>query len=1135
MTRRRLKSFIAFGVLIAILLGGGIYLRNFLLRQVNKRIRSYVNCTRIHLHVFPPAIVLEDIRTVSLTPFFSAKQVSVGLPFASLFKSEKPLTVFIDQPVVRISAGKEQAGEKGKSKPALTLPFALEKVMVKGGEIYYWGEKISYQAKGIKAVLKQSGDSYSLRAEVEEDSLWLESERKPLEGKISLVFESRGNQVRVKKFVLSSPEIIIKAKGNVTNLSNPEGKLQVSFKAEMEGLAGILGIPFEWAGRTEGEGELTRAQRDIDFKTSFSSEDLVLNKFPLEKVKGQVGFAPKRGVKVDMNILKRSAPPEYVQISYASGKVKGELQGFHLDPVLSYVSLPWPVLSPVWGNFTLDENQLVADFEFRDADFLALPDKNPFRGQVHFSWDRKKDIAFSCPQLETTFGLMELNGKYVIGRDLDISIKGEISDVKGAREFTSLVLSEKLAIPEIRGRGEAAVQISGSDVLPQVKIDFNLAPAGFDKFDVSAAEGRVEVIKDRVLGQFRIDDPDVRGEINLLSGKDGLDVDIQLAEGSVERILSGLNLQLPLSGRASGHFQVHQREEHLRVDGTFSSPLFKLIQQDLREVSGKLSWDGDVFSFPELTFNFCGGKIKGSSRVGFKSNEIEIDLDAEKIDLSAISSRLAGELSLNLKGKGVMGGDVASGRFGITSLRYGSFQPTGTEGELKLRLSENILGVLAKGNFLPGENDFSVDATIPLVNNGFGLDIRGSFGNLDLLMPWKGAKGKLNYLAEVQGSFASPRVNGVLDFQGSLLPFPQFAHAVTDYSGLVFIQNNNASIRSFKGKLGGGDVQGSGEIKLGQGGIENLNFIFEGQNMVLSPFERTRALTDASLRLIKDPSRFVLEGNFSVHRLSWRREIFEELTFSSSPYLQTQRGPSFLNDLNLNIRLKADDNAWMENSLGRIKGRFDLTITGNVNGPIILGDIEALEGVAYFQDRRFQIFKGRVSFFNPAAVEPYLDFKGETYVKDYRVTFTLSGLVNQLKPEFTSSPPLPPEDVLALLALGEAFKRPYSTEKSTQLSTASLLSFRLTEEAQKRAQSLFSLDRFRIDPFLMGSSAEMTARLTVGKKISRDFFIYYSTNLTRQTEEIIRLEWDLSNELSIVGTRNELGRISFDVKIRRRF
>lgn len=1135
MTRRRLKSLIVFAVLIAILLGGGIYLRNFLLRQVSKRIQSYVYYSRIHLRVFPPAIVLEDIRTVSPSPFFSAKQVAIELPFDSLFKSDKPLVVFIDQPVVKISAGREEAGRKGKPKTSFTLPFALAKVMVRGGEFYYWGGKISYQAKGIRAFLQQKGDSYSLRVDVDGNSLQLEPDRKPLEGKISLLSESNGNQVRVKKFSLSGPEIIVKAKGNVTNLSNPEGKLQVSFKAEMDALAGILDIPFEWGGRTEGEGELTRAQREIDLKTSFSSNSLVLNNIPLEKVRGQVEFSPKQGVKLDMNILKRSAPSERVRISYASGKVRGELQGFHLDPIFGYVSLPWPVLSPVWGNFTLDEKQLVADFELRDETFVALPDKYPFRGPVHFTWDRKKDIAFSSPRLETTFGRMELNGKVIIDSNVEVSIKGEIDDVKSSREFTSLVLSEKLDIPEIRGRGRAEVLISGNLPSPQVKIDFNLSPAGFDRFDVSAAEGSVEVAKKTVLGEFQINDPDLKSEISLASGKDGLDVEIQLAGGSVERILSGLDIQLPLSGMASGRFQVYQREESLQVDGTFSSPRMKFSGLELREVAGKLSWDGDVFSFPELAFNLYGGRIKGSSRLGFKSRGVEMDLAAEKVDLSLLTPSLAGEVSLNLKGKGVMGGEVASGSFDVKGLHFNPLQEVDAHGEFRLRLSEETLGISAKGNFLPGENDFSVDANFPLVKNGPSLDIKGSFSNLDILLPWKGAKGKLNYLAEVRGPSSSRQVNGVVDFQGPLLPFPQFAQALTDYSGLVFIQNNNASIRSIKGKLGEGDVQGSGEIKLGRGGIENLNFNLEGNNMVLSPFERTRALSDASLRLIKDKSRFALEGNILVRRLSWRREIYENLTFSSSPYLQAQRKPSFLDDLTLNIRLKADDNAWMENSLGRIKGRFDLNITGNINGPILLGDIEALGGEFYFQDRRFQVLKGRVSFFNPSAIEPYLDFRGETYVKDYRVTFTLSGLVNQLKPEFASSPPLPPEDVLALLALGEAFKRPYSTETSTQLSTASLLSFRLTEEAQKRAQSLFSLDRFRIDPFLMGSSAEMTARLTVGKKISRDFYIYYSTNLTRQTEEIIRLEWDLSNKLSIVGTRNEFGRISFDVKIRRRF
>lgn len=305
--------------------------------------------------------------------------------------------------------------------------------------------------------------------------------------------------------------------------------------------------------------------------------------------------------------------------------------------------------------------------------------------------------------------------------------------------------------------------------------------------------------------------------------------------------------------------------------------------------------------------------------------------------------------------------------------------------------------------------------------------------------------------------------------------------------------------------------------------------------MLLSPLERTRALADASLRLIKDNRRFILEGGVAVRRLSWRREIQEKFSFSSRPYPKSQQKPGFFDDLTLDVRLKADDNAWMDNSLGRVRGRFDLNVTGDIKAPILLGTIETLSGEVLFQDRKFQLLRGRLSFFNPSSVEPYLDFRAETFVKDYRVTITLSGLASQLKPQFSSSPPLPPEDVLALLALGEAYKKQYRTETSSQLSTASLLSFTLTEGAQRRAEKLFNLDRFRIDPFLLGSSAEMTARLTIGKKISKDFYAYYSTNLTRQTEEIVRLEWDLSSGFSIVGTRNEIGRLSFDVKLRRRF
>ncbi|HEX2694316.1 MAG TPA: hypothetical protein VHP61_01075, partial [Acidobacteriota bacterium] len=108
-------------------------------------------------------------------------------------------------------------------------------------------------------------------------------------------------------------------------------------------------------------------------------------------------------------------------------------------------------------------------------------------------------------------------------------------------------------------------------------------------------------------------------------------------------------------------------------------------------------------------------------------------------------------------------------------------------------------------------------------------------------------------------------------------------------------------------------------------------------------------------------------------------------------------------------------------------------------------------------------------------------------------------------------------------------------DTATRLSTAYLLSFQIADQARKRAEGLFSLARFRIDPFFLGSSSEMSARLTVGRQLWRNLSILYSTNLTTQREEIVRMEWEISNDFSLVGMRNEWGRISLDVKVRKRF
>jgi len=324
-----------------------------------------------------------------------------------------------------------------------------------------------------------------------------------------------------------------------------------------------------------------------------------------------------------------------------------------------------------------------------------------------------------------------------------------------------------------------------------------------------------------------------------------------------------------------------------------------------------------------------------------------------------------------------------------------------------------------------------------------------------------------------------------------------------------------------------------------------MDLRLEGKDMVLSPMERMRAQADATLRLLKDPKRFVTEGEILFKQLTWRREIYEAFGFSSQTEAASS-GPSFFDGMTLNIRLRADENAVIENALGRFAARFNLTATGDLAEPVLLGDIDLVSGDFYFQDRTFRVLHGRLSFTDPVNTEPYLDFRGETYVKDFRVTLTMNGPVSRLKPEFTSSPPLPPEEILSLLALGESFRRmyySYAGDRSTALNTASLLTYQIADLAKKRTGGLLSLDRFRIDPYIPETpSGGIAARITVGKKLSKDLLVLYSTilansNVRAAIDEvpIFRVEWDISRRFSLVGGRDDRGKFGLDVKFRKRF
>jgi len=1133
--RKTIRSLMILSMILVFLFAAGVVAKNVFLRQIRVKIQDSIGYSRLHLSFLPPALILEDIRSKSVSPFFSARRMEVKISYRSLLTAERPLDILVETPILRVYSQPGGTAREGDKSPwGLDLPFPVERGLIRGGALYYWGKEMRLQIKEVNASFIRKGSSFTVRGEARECFFSPGKGQDSLEGQGSFMLEGKGKEIEVKQIRFSSPKGTVRASGELVDPFDPEMHLLAAFHVRAGVPLSILRLPFEADGWTEGKAEVKREGGRITVRAEFSSPDLRVNGVPSGRVTGNLEASGTTG-SLDFSMRKVGLPPEFVRLRFGGGRISGEVRAFHLDPIIPLVKIPWPVSSPCWGRFSGDGRSFRGEIEFRDGLLEPEGGRFPFRGSLRIEAERLEKISFFSENLESSFARVSVDGELVLGKTVDVILSGEVKDVREARRFTSLVLEKVFPFPEIRGTGSADIRIFGDVRIPEVKARFSMRPAGFGFLDMESVEGEAEIAGRDFSGRFQVDGAAMRGKIDVHTRGEDVEVEADLEKGNVEDLLPGFGLDYPLQGEIRGRFRYTESGEAVRLEGDFSGDRLVFSGQPISQVQGKLAWTGGEFAFPRLEFLFHGGQVRGSSRFNLERREFDLEISGGEIDLSSLYPRMQGELYFQAKGKGILGKDAASGSFAVKNLLLPPFQETGASGEIQATFTEERMDLEIEGDFQPGENRFFVSLGLPFFSEALEGDIRGYFTELDLLIPWKGAKGRLNYMAELRGSKSAPQAKGALDFQGTVFPFPQFAHALRDYSGLVFFDNGEFSLRSLRGKLGGGDVQGSGRLQLGASGVEEIDVRAEGKGLLLSPMERTRALADGSLNLIKDGDRFLLRGDFLIHQLRWRREITEKFAFSSAALYEVPEEPRFFDDLTLDIRLKADDNAWMENSLGRIRGRFDLKITGNIHSPVILGDIEALDGELTFQDREFRILTGRVSFINPLSIEPYLSFKGETYVKDYRVTFSLDGLLSHLNPEFSSSPPLPPEDVLALLALGEAFKRTYSYDMSTQLSTASLLSFQLSEEAKKRAERLFSIDRFRIDPFILGSSAEMTARLTVGKKISRNFFILYSTNLTTQREEIIRIEWELSDDLSVVGTRDEKGRVSFDVKIHKRF
>ena len=444
---------------------------------------------------------------------------------------------------------------------------------------------------------------------------------------------------------------------------------------------------------------------------------------------------------------------------------------------------------------------------------------------------------------------------------------------------------------------------------------------------------------------------------------------------------------------------------------------------------------------------------------------------------------------------------------------------------------------------LHADSQLAVAGSIGLDDELIDLSLLGQTSLLAAapFVPWLSADGEFDLEAAVVGPWTEPEVLGAGTIRNGSFRVEGFPHALTDVEGTVDFDQRTLRIAEVIGRMGGGDAVVSGSIS-----VEDAEFAATDLRVQLSdsslrfPSDLS-ATVDADLRLLGDQTGRLLTGEVRLDQAVWSREyeLFASILADvNSVARPDETGSSgFLDELRMDIQVVTDSPFAVRNSIFQLDAAADFGLRGTAGSPAVLGRADLVGGEVYFGAHRFQIASGRADFIDPEGIEPVFEIEAETSVRSYRVRLTASGTAEQIDANLSSEPPLREADILRLLsgAPEQDLLTAASDDELAAASAASLLSQQLSNMIGRRAGRVFGIDRVSIDPFMIGRFSNPTARVTLGKQVTRDLNVRYSSSLSDAEESIIVVEYTPSGPVSWIFSRDQDGSLGVDVRFHRSF
>ena len=463
-----------------------------------------------------------------------------------------------------------------------------------------------------------------------------------------------------------------------------------------------------------------------------------------------------------------------------------------------------------------------------------------------------------------------------------------------------------------------------------------------------------------------------------------------------------------------------------------------------------------------------------------------------------------------------------------------------------------------------------------MAGEGTLLELSGELGLADQRIAVT-ASGDAN-LAVLQGFYRNIRSSGLAALKGSItgdLEQPAFSgsatikngrvrhfdlpHGLEAINGSVTFDAAGLRIDDISARMGGGDITFGGRVGFRGLAPDELNITAFGTAMRLRSPEGVSSIVNADLALRGNVAQPLLTGTVRVDRAVWSRRFeggAEFFSFGGDDPAGAPASPAAPSiPLQYDVRVLAPSSLQIDNNVARIVSSADLTLRGTPDKPVLFGRADIERGEVLFEGNRYLVTRGTIDFANPAAIQPFFDIEAETRVRvpgqTYRVNLRFTGTPDRITPSFTSDPPLPAVDVLSLLfgesvSTQEAEFRSISSPQDAELEmlsagAARLLASPVSSQVGRVVERTLGVDAVQIAPQLRGEDPSVEqlqagARLTVGKRISSRAFLTYARSLRDgANQEVILLEYDQSDRLSWIISRNEDRSFALDFRVRHSF